>query len=89
LGACALAMVGQIRDTGEGVVFPANDSGLLVQTGLRFAVTQMLGRRAHLTARAEGVASLTRGVVTLDSVPVWTTPRVAGLVGLDFGVRFP
>jgi hypothetical protein len=85
---CVLAKIGEMRVTGDGVDTPATSSGLILQTGLRLAVTQMLGRRAHLLAHADGVALLTRGVVTLDGMPVWTTPRLAATIGLDFAVRF-
>ena len=85
---CILAKVGEIRVAGDGVDTPATSAGLILQTGLRLAVTQMLGQRTYLVAHADGVALLTRGVVTLDAMPVWTTPRVAGLFGLDLGVRF-
>jgi hypothetical protein len=85
---CLLAKAGQIRVTGEGVDMPGTASGLFLQTGLRVAVTQALGHRAQLMVHADGLASLVRGIVTLDSMPVWTTPRVAATAGIDFGVRF-
>jgi len=85
---CVLAKIGEMRVSGDGVDTPATSSGLMLQTGLRLAVTLMLGQRAHVIAHADGVALLTRGVVTLDAMAVWTTPRVAATVGLDFGVRF-
>jgi len=37
---------------------------------------------------AEGLVRLTQGTVTLDSVPVWTTPRFAALLGVDIALRF-
>jgi hypothetical protein len=49
----------------------------------------MLGRRACIAAHADGVAMVTRGVVTLDSMAVWSTPRVAADLGIDVAVRFP
>jgi hypothetical protein len=86
--ACALAKVGEIRVSGDGVDAPATSAGIIFQTGLRLALTQALGHRVYIVAHADGLALLTRGVVTLDGMPVWTTPRVAGTFGLDFGVRF-
>lgn len=86
--ACLLGKVGEIRVSGEGVDTPGTASGVFLQTGLRLAVTQPLGRRALLLVHGDGLASLTRGIVTIDAMPVWTTPRVAAAVGLDFGVRF-
>jgi hypothetical protein len=85
---CLLGKVGEIRVAGEGVDTPGTLSRLFLQTGLRLGLTQALGRRAQLAVHGDGLASLTRGIVTLDSMPVWTTPRIAAAVGLDFGVRF-
>jgi len=86
--ACALAKVGEVRVVGQGVDVPATASGPLIQAGLRLAVTQMLGQRARIALHADGLALLTRGTVTLDAKPVWTTPRAAASLGLDLGVRF-
>jgi hypothetical protein len=40
-------------------------------------------------AHAEGLMNVTRWLVTLDNVPVWTAPRFAATVGIDAAVRFP
>jgi hypothetical protein len=87
--ACLVGKVGEIRVTGEGVDVPASSSGVLIQTGLRLGVTYPLGRHAHVAAHVDGLALLNRGVVTLDSMAAWTTPRVAANLGVDVGVRFP
>lgn len=86
--ACLLGKVGEIRVVGQAIDVPATSSALMVQGGLRLALTQALGKRLQLVAHGEGLAVLTRGVVTLDSMPVWTTPRFAALFGIDLGVRF-
>ena len=88
LSACLVANVGEIRVVGQGVEFPSTSYGLVAQAGLRLAVTQRLGSRFQIGAHADGLALITQGVVTLDSMPVWTTPRLAALFGADFGVRF-
>ena len=85
---CLLGKAGEIRVAGEGVDTPGTVSRLSLQTGLRLGLTQALGRRAQIVVHGDGLASLTRGIVTLDGMPVWTTPRIAAAVGLDFGVRF-
>jgi hypothetical protein len=85
---CLLLKVGEIRVAGEGVDSPGTAAAPFLQTGARLAVTQPLGRRAQLVLHGGGFVPITRGVVTLDSMPVWTTPRVAATGGLDFGVRF-
>jgi hypothetical protein len=86
--ACLLGELGQIRVTGEGVDLPATASGIFVESGLRLAVTQTLGDRALLVLHGDGLAVLSRAIVSIDSMPVWTTPRVAAALGLDLGVRF-
>jgi hypothetical protein len=88
LSVCLLAKAGEIRVAGEGLEFPATSSALVLQGGLRLAVTHALASRAYIVAHGDGVTTLTTGTVTVDSTPVWTTPRVAGLFGIDVGVRF-
>jgi hypothetical protein len=88
LSACAVAKVGEIRVVGDAVAVPRSAVGILVQTGARLGVTQMIGGRVHVSLHADGLVLLARGVVTLDSMPVWTTPRFAALLGLDLGIRF-
>jgi hypothetical protein len=87
--ACLVTKAGEVRVAGEGVDFPARSSGVLVQAGLRLAATYVIGRRVHISAHADGLAMVTRGVVTLDAMAVWSTPRVAADLGVDVGVRFP
>ena len=88
LRACLIAKVGEIRVVGQGVEFPATSYGLVAQAGLRLAVTHMLGSRLQIGAHVDGLALITKGVVTLDSMPVWTTPRLAALFGAEIGIRF-
>lgn len=85
---CLLGKIGELRVSGDRVDSPTTSSGLILQAGLRLAMTQTLGHRAYVVAHADTVALLTRGIVTLDAMPVWTTPRVAATFGLDFAVRF-
>ena len=87
--ACLLAKAGAIHIEGQDIDDPASPSGPLVQTGLRLAVMQPLGRRFYLTAQAEGLLVVTRWQVTLDRNLVWTSPRFVGNIGFDIGVRFP
>jgi hypothetical protein len=86
--ACAVAKMGELRVVGEGVDVPMAATGLTVQTGLRVAASHLLGSRTCIVARAEGLTRLTQGTVTLDSMPVWSTPRFALVLGVDFALRF-
>jgi hypothetical protein len=88
LSACLIAKIGEIRVVGQGVDVPATSYGLMAQAGLRLALTHGLGSRLQIGAHADGLALITQGVVTLNSMPVWTTPRLAVLFGADIGVRF-
>ena len=85
---CALAKVGELRVAGQGVDVPLTASGLMVQSGLRLTAWHTFGHRTYIIGRAEGLARLTDGTVTLDSMPVWSTPRFAALLGIDVAFRF-
>lgn len=87
--ACLLAKAGQVRIDGRDIDVPASPSAPLFEAGLRLAGVHPLGRRLSVAARAEGVANVTRWTVTLDHLPVWTSPRFAGCLGFDLLVRFP
>ena len=87
--ACGVAKVGQLRVQGQGVDVPLTASGLMAQTGLRLAAWHLFGRRTYIVARAEGLVRLSQATtVTLDGMPVWTTPRFAAVLGIDIGLRF-
>jgi hypothetical protein len=85
---CAVGKVGELRVAGQGVDVPLTASGLTVQTGLRLVASHTFGYRTYIMARVEGLARLTDGTVTLDSMPVWSTPRFAALLGIDVAIRF-
>ncbi|HLK89684.1 MAG TPA: hypothetical protein VKZ18_07315, partial [Polyangia bacterium] len=86
--ACAVGKVGEMRVTGQGVSVPLTATGLVAQAGVRLAFSHPLGHRASIVAHAEGLGHLTQGTVTLDSMPVWTSPTFAALLGLDVALRF-
>jgi hypothetical protein len=85
--ACLLAKAGEIRIVGKDVDKPRSLSGPILETGLRLAVLQHLGRHLYVAARVEGMVNVTRWSVTLDQNLVWSAPRFAATVGLDIGVR--
>jgi hypothetical protein len=87
--ACLLAKAGATRIVGENIDNPRSPWAPLLETGLRLAVQQRLGRHLYVAARAEGLVNLTRWRITLDQNLVWTAPRFAATIGLDIGVRFP
>ena len=85
--ACLLAKAGEIRIVGKDVDSPRSLSGPILETGLRLAVLQHLGRHIYVAARVEGLVNVTRWSITLDQNLVWSAPRFAAAVGLDIGVR--
>lgn len=87
-GACLVAKAGEIRVKGQGVDVPAPATGFVMQMGARLTWTHIFGERFEIAARADGLALATEGKVTLDSMPVWTTPRFTASLGIDVGVRF-
>jgi hypothetical protein len=86
---CLLGKAGQVRVAGDNVDSPASPSGSVVETGLRLAFTQPLGRHAFVTAQADALVNVMLWKVTLDQVPVWYSPRFAGSMGIDVGYRLP
>ena len=85
---CAVGKIGELRVAGQGVDVPLIASGLMLQAGLRLTASHTFGHRTYIIGRAEGLGRVTQGTVTLDGMPVWTTPRFAALLGIDVGVRF-
>jgi hypothetical protein len=85
---CAVGKAGELRVIGQGVDVPLTASGLMIQAGLRLAASRTFGHRTYIIAHAEGLGRLTQGDVTLDSMPVWTTPAFAALLGIDVALRF-
>jgi hypothetical protein len=88
LSLCGVAKVGELRVRGQGVDVPLAASGLMVQAGLRLTASHTLGHHTYIIGRAEGLSRITEGTVTLDSMPVWSTPRFAALLGIDVAFRF-
>ena len=86
--ACLTGTVGRLEARGFGVDNPSAPSGVYSQLGARIAATHDLSERFFVGARLEGLVMLAPWTVTLDDTVAWKTPRVAGLLGLDFGVYF-
>ena len=85
---CAVGKIGELRVAGQGVDVPLTASGFVIQAGLRLTASHTFGHRTYIVGRVEGLGRVTQGTVTLDSMPVWTTPRFAALLGIDVAYRF-
>ena len=88
LGACLLTKAGVFDVEGRDTDVRASPRGAAVQLGARVRLQQPLGRGVFVAGRVEGLFNLTRWRVTLDQIPVWTAPVVAGTLGLDVGAVF-
>jgi hypothetical protein len=88
LAACLTATLGLLEARGFGVDAPASPGGFFSQVGARIAGTYDFGGRYFAAARADALVMITSWSVTLNDTVAWTTPRVGGLIGLDFGARF-
>jgi hypothetical protein len=86
--ACATATVGVLRARGTGVDAPASPVGLFSQAGGRLGAAWDFAGHYFASARVDGLVMLSPWTVTLNAMSAWTTPRVGGVVGLDFGARF-
>jgi hypothetical protein len=88
LAACATATGGVLRARGGGVDAPASPIGWFSQVGGRLAATFDFAGRYFAAARVDGLVMPSTWTVTVNQLPVWTTPRVGALIGLDVGTRF-
>lgn len=86
--ACVTATFGVLRARGAGIDAPAAPSGLFSQVGARAVATIDLGGRYFAAAHLDGLVMVSSWTVTLNGMPAWTTPRVGGAIGADFGARF-
>ena len=83
-----MANAGAVRMAGEDIDRPTSASVPIVASrAFEPASRQRLGRRAFLSAHADGLVNLTRWTGSLDQVPVWTAPRFAAALGVDAGVQ--
>jgi hypothetical protein len=85
---CLTGTLGRLEAHGYGVDQPASPTGLFSQVGARIAATLDVGNRLFVSARADGLVMLSPWAVTLNHRVVWTTPRIGGMMGLDFGMYF-
>jgi hypothetical protein len=85
--ACLTGTFGRLEARGFGLDKPASPAGLFSQLGARIAARHDFGLRYFAAARLDGLVVLSPWTVTLNDTASWTTPRVSGLIGVDFGVN--
>jgi hypothetical protein len=85
--ACLLGRLGGIRARGTGIASPRTSWGWFGEVGMRLAGNWELGRFI-VSVHADGLVMLSRWNVKLNDFPVWSVPRVGGVMGLDVALRF-
>jgi hypothetical protein len=85
---CALAQVGSMQASSEGVVEPRAQSVLWLATGARFGALFPIAR-ALVRVRSDILFDLLRPTLSIDGANTWTAPLVASSLGADLIVRFP
>jgi hypothetical protein len=87
LALCSLGTAGALLVTGFGVDEPHSPSAFTAGAGLRAALQQPLSSRFVLNAHADALATLTPRTISLNELPVWTTPAVTFSVGVDLAMQ--
>lgn len=86
--ACLLGTVGVLQARGIGVDVASSPTGVFYQLGARLGARFDLGSRYFAGARVDGLWFPAPWTVEVNGVPMWTTPRLSALVGVDVGVIF-
>jgi hypothetical protein len=82
---CLAATVGHLEAHGLAVDRPATSSGTFTALGARIAARQDFGRY-FASVHVDGLVMTSTWTVMLNDTAAWTTPRLGGLLGLDFGI---
>jgi hypothetical protein len=80
---CAVGMLGLLAVRGFGVDDARSPSSLFGKVGLRLAFDPWLSSRWTAGIHVDGLANLTPSTVSLNELPVWTTPTLTLIVGVD------
>ena len=86
--ACITGTLGRLQAAGFGVDVRASPAVYFSQVGARVMATHTVGDRFFAGARVEGLIMTSPSTVTLNTTPVWTTPRMGALFGMDLGATF-
>jgi len=87
IAGCVTGTLGRLQARGFGVDAPSSPVGMFSQVGARLVASRDIGRY-FVALRLEGLVMTSPSQVTLNQVTVWTTPRVAELLGVDLGAHF-
>jgi hypothetical protein len=87
LALCPLGSAGALLVTGFGVDEPRSPSAFVAGAGVRAALEQRLSTRFVMKAHADVLTVLTPRTISLNELPVWTTPAVTVTVGVDLAMH--
>jgi len=88
VAACVTGTLGRFEAHGFGVDQQASPAGYFSQVGARLRATHDVAGRYFIAGRVDGLVMVSSSTVTLSQTVVWTTPRVGGVLGIDFGAHF-
>jgi hypothetical protein len=86
---CALAAAGALRAAGHGLVDSRQITAPYVALGARLAVALPITTRLSLVMHGDLTTPLGRTHLEVDGAEVWTTPRLAFVLGLGVAASFP
>ena len=81
-----MGALGALLARGFGVDRPHSPLAFTGSAGLRVTLDQRLSARCLTVIHVDGLLNLARGRVSLNDLPVWTTPSVALVLGIDLAV---
>jgi hypothetical protein len=86
--ACGRFDLGALEGSGTGMRIATSDTTFYADAALGAGLDVPVASGIHAVAGGELVAPLTRTPLKIESATPWTTPALAGSVGLGVGYRF-
>lgn len=87
--ACGLLGVGALSADGISVTNPRHTVALYAHVGARVGASLPLAKFLHVYGHIDVLAPLTRTTIGFGATDVWTTPSLAGALGVGLLGRFP
>jgi hypothetical protein len=89
LEGCALLSAGVIRAAARDLDMPQQVSAPFLAVGARVGLQLPLGRTLSAGVHADLLAPINELILRVSDRPFWTSPSIAGALGLGVGARFP
>lgn len=87
--ACALGSFGALQSTGEGLPVNRTDTAPWIVAGVRGALEVPIARAFTIGVAFDLITPIVRTTYRIDGRDAWTTPAVAGSLGIRVGAHFP